>query len=397
MPERVLEPACGAGSFLIAARERFGRTCELAGIEVQRERYGPALDALAARDAALQVSYADAYRFDFRGVAWSGSGPLALIGNPPWIAADALGRSGALQPPRTNRSGLRGLAARTGAANFDVAEFLALKVLGEAMSPGSLLALVLKARVARDLVAGAARHGIVLDVLAREPVDARRWFGAAVDAVVLYARVAAVGATPVPRPEEPAGAWRAGIKHDAADIFELVRDGAVWRNGLGEVVDLPAGVCYPYVKARDLHHGDPAPERALIVTQRRLGAPTGTLPAPVRAYLERHAPRLAARKSSIYRGAPRFAIFGVGPYSFAPWKVAVAGLYAAPRFRVLGPREGKPTVLGDTAYFVSFEDRASADAFAARMNGEPMREAIAARVCRGKRPITKRLLDELCV
>lgn len=391
----MLEPACGAGTFLIAAREQFGAKCELAGIEVQRERYGAQLEALAAGDAALQVCYADAYRFDFGALSWRGTGPLAVIGNPPWIAADALGRLAAIQPPRTNPKRLRGLDARTGAANFNVAEFLALKLLREAMPAGSRLALILKTRVARDLVEGARRMGIALDVLALEPLDARRWFGAAVDAAVLYARVGFVGAPPAD--EVPAAGpvtWRAGIKHDAADVFELVAGAAGWRNGFGELVDIDDAYRYPFRKARDLHADEPV-ERALIVTQTRLGESTATLPPSVSAYLERHAARIADRKSSIYTRAPRFAIFGVGPYTFAPWKVAVAGLYAQPRFRVVGPVAGKPTVLGDTAYFVSFEDRVRAEAFAGLMNGAPMQRAIAARVRGGKRPVTKGLLDAL--
>jgi hypothetical protein len=396
VPQRVLEPACGAGAFLIAARETFGPACELAGVEVQRERYGPALAALGARDAALQVRFADAYRFDFGALPWAGDGPLALIGNPPWIAADALVRSGALQPPRDNHKRLRGLDARTGAANFDVAEFLALKVLREAMPVGSLLALILKARVARDLIDTAARVGIGLAVLAVEPLDARRWFGAAVDAVILYARVTGFAAAPAAAPAPRGGAlWRAGIKHDAAAVFELVREGEIWRNGFGEIVEVPAACRYPYRKARDLHHDSALPERALIVTQTRLGQATDGLPADLRRYLTRHAARLSARRSSIYVGAAPFAMFGVGPYSFAPWKVGVAGLYARPHFRVLGPREGKPTLVGDTAYFVSFDERAPADAFAELMNGAPMQAAIAQRVRGGKRPVTKRLLDAL--
>ncbi len=39
------------------------------------------------------------------------------------------------------------------------------------------------------------------------------------------------------------------------------------------------------------------------------------------AYLERHGARLARRRSSIYKGRPPFSIFGIGDYSFQPWKV----------------------------------------------------------------------------
>ena len=69
-------------------------------------------------------------------------------------------------------------------------------------------------------------------------------------------------------------------------------------------------------------------------------------------YLQSHADRLDARASSIYRNRPRFSVFGVGPYSFAPWKVAISGFYKRLDFRCVGPVEDKPVVLDDTCYFL---------------------------------------------
>ncbi len=55
-------------------------------------------------------------------------------------------------------------------------------------------------------------------------------------------------------------------------------------------------------------------------------------------------------------------MFGVGPYTFAPWKVAVSGLYKHLTFALLGPQEGRPVVLDDTCYFVSFTTEEAARA-----------------------------------
>ena len=52
-------------------------------------------------------------------------------------------------------------------------------------------------------------------------------------------------------------------------------------------------------------------------------------------YLLHHAAQLDQRKSSIYKGKPRFSIFGVGDYTFAPWKVAISGLYKTIHFAVI--------------------------------------------------------------
>ncbi|PIS30066.1 MAG: hypothetical protein COT43_02570 [Candidatus Marinimicrobia bacterium CG08_land_8_20_14_0_20_45_22] len=36
---------------------------------------------------------------------------------------------------------------------------------------------------------------------------------------------------------------------------------------------------------------------------------------------------LDSRKSIIYRKRPRFSVFGIGDYTFSPWKVAISSLY----------------------------------------------------------------------
>ena len=54
-------------------------------------------------------------------------------------------------------------------------------------------------------------------------------------------------------------------------------------------------------------------------------------------YLLAHADLLDARSSSIYRKRPRFSVFGVGPYTFAPWKVGISGFYKTLDFRAIGP------------------------------------------------------------
>ncbi len=419
-PARVLEPTCGSGAFLRAAASVFPGA-QIIGIEYQRERYAAELEALQRLQPQLSVCYANAYDIDFGRLGWRARGPLAVVGNPPWVTAAALGRGAGdvLQPPRTNPKRLRGLAARTGASNFDVAEFLILKLLRELRAEPLQLALLVKESVARNVLAAAATSGLGIESAEIVRIDARAWFGVAVDACCLLLSTGVAGAlehrVPIradfareavgwigPAPQRPAGAssivFRQGIKHDAADVFELRSVDGVWRNGYGEPVDIETAYVYPLLKARALHAGTLSEPTALIVPQTRLGAPTDELEAQAPGlwrYLRAHAARIAARKSSIYRSAPEFALFGVGAYSFAPWKVAVAGLYAQPRFRVLGPRADRPVVLGDTSYFVPFEREAAARAFAALCTSSVAAAEIAQRVVRGKRPITKALLDGL--
>jgi hypothetical protein len=418
---RILEPTCGSGAFIEAAAATFP-AAELVGVEYQQNRYGAALEALASRRARLTVRYDNAYALDFGSLPWRSDGPLLVVGNPPWVTAAALGRGAAdvLQPPRSNPKGLRGLAARTGAANFDVAEFLLLKLLRELRPQRLTLAMLVKESVARKVLTCADRLKLGIASAEIVRINARQWFGVAVDACCLIAEAAPVAGglqLPVPiradfgsaanasfRPPadgDISGArflFRQGVKHDAAGVFELRARGGRWYNGYGDAIDVEAAYVYPLLKARALHYDERGEATAMIVPQQRLGAPTDVLAeaAPrLWRYLQTHAGRIAARKSSIYRNAPPFAIFGIGPYTFAPWKVAVAGFYAQPRFRVVGPVAGRPVVFGDTSYFVPFENEAGARAFAERCASPAAAALIAARVVPGKRPITKHLLDTM--
>ena len=119
--------------------------------------------------------------------------------------------------------------------------------------------------------------------------------------------------------------------------MELRDDGGVLANRAGERVAIEDDLVYPMLKSADLVN-DRAPTRAMLVTQRAIGQDTAALrrlPKTWR-YLMRNRARFERRASSIYRGKPPFSIFGVGAYTFAPWKVAIAGLASGSRFASSG-------------------------------------------------------------
>jgi hypothetical protein len=114
------------------------------------------------------------------------------------------------------------------------------------------------------------------------------------------------------------------------------------------------------------------------------------------AYLLAHADMLAARKSSVYTGRPRFAMFGIGPYTFTDWKVAVSGMYKRLKFKAVGPVDGKPSVFDDTCYFLPAADAAEARKFADALNSPAAGEFFSAYVFPdAKRPINAKILGRL--
>src|SRR5262249_18449290 len=147
-----------------------------------------------------------------------------------------------------------------------------------------------------------------------------------------------------------------GIKHDCSKVMELRREGDRYRNGLNELIDLEGDYVYPMLKSSEITSGrSREPTRWMLVTQRAVGDETsviGALAEKTWKYLLSQGDRLDRRASSIYRNRPRFSVFGVGDYTFAPWKVAISGFYKNLQFATVGPYEGKPVVLDDTCYFV---------------------------------------------
>jgi hypothetical protein len=183
-------------------------------------------------------------------------------------------------------------------------------------------------------------------------------------------------------------------------VAELSGSFGAWRTGDGVAVDIEPDLLFPMLKASDLgSRRVPVPRRWMLVTQRMVGEDTSKIATAAPrtwAYLQANAERLDRRASVIYKNRPRFSMFGVGDYSFAPWKVGIAGLYKKIDFKVIGPHEGKPVVLDDTCYFVPCETQAEAELVASLLNSEPAREFYSAfAFWDAKRPITVELLRRL--
>ena len=193
-------------------------------------------------------------------------------------------------------------------------------------------------------------------------------------------------------------AWRSGLKHDCSRVFEFRYAGGGWRNGLDEPVCVEEDVVYPLLKSSDVAHGR-APRKRVLVPQRSMSESPLVLQqrAPKAwRYLLAHQEAVTRRASTIYRNRPPFSIFGVGAYSFAPWKVAIAGLYKTLRFVKIAPLEERPVLLDDTCYFLPCETEAHCDLLLELLASKPATEFLhALTFWDAKRPITAKLLNQL--
>lgn len=437
-PRVIIEPTYGTGNFILAALESFPTTRQVYGVEIQ-EKYEWHLkaalmtEALRGRrwSAEIQLHLGDIFTHRFPDDL-ANARDILVLGNPPWVTSARLGAlGGANLPAKSNIKALSGLDALTGKSNFDIGEFILLRMLELFSNRRGTLAMLCKNSVIRNIVQALPDRRFRISNIRALAIDAPREFGASVDASVLVlntgaskrgssCRVASL-ATPnrVTRTfgwvggrfvsslddygevreldgESPL-VWRQGVKHDCAKVMELTRVAGACVNGKGEVVNVEGEWVFWLLKSSDLGSFDvSAARKKVIITQRHIGEDT----SPIRThapklwdYLARNASYLQSRKSRIYRGRPPFSIFGIGPYSFKPFKVAISGLYKQPRFSLVLPIENGPVMLDDTCYFLGFDSYLRALLTASVLNSPAVQRFLSSiTFADAKRPYTKQVL-----
>lgn len=436
---RALEPTCGAGSFVLGLKSLANPPREIHGIELQPKYVQHLRLALEQKPDAIRtrVTEGDLFRLNLAELSWSERGPLLVVGNPPWVTNAELSTLGSSNlPEKSNIKGLRGFDAMTGESNFDIAEYIWIKLIKELAWARATIALLCKTAVARNVLKFAAANGLPISGVEIRPIDAKKWFNAAADACLFRVDIANSQANYDAamykgledlQPHSSMGhsngslvsnkesyekfsylegdsefEWRQGVKHDLADVMDLREVEGQLRNKSSEIVDVEPEFVYGLLKSSDLYNqDDPNPRYRVPITQKQLGEDTSLLATSAPKlwdYLNSNKLKFDARKSSIYRDRPAFSMFGIGEYSFAPYKVAVSGLYKTIRFRVVRPWNGKPTMLDDTCYFIPCESLSLACALCALLNSPEVLSFLDAIVFKdSKRPVTKKVLQRLSI
>jgi hypothetical protein len=156
---------------------------------------------------------------------------------------------------------------------------------------------------------------------------------------------------------------------------------------------------FPLLKCTDLFRGRLVPRRFMVVPQLRFGEDTAHLEQDAPAlwsYLSSNGAALDERGSSIYRSQPRFAVFGLGEYTFSRYKIAISGLHKEARFVLLSQSDGRPIVVDDACYTLSFEDGNEAAVCFALLTSEAVTDLLESLVFwDAKRPISKKLLQRV--
>lgn len=419
-PIAILEPTCGVGNFIKSAHNKF--CCDnIFGVDINSEY---------AKEAQRTTPVAKIYVgniFDINTREMCQTDDILVIGNPPWATNADLENN---LPQKTNFKGLRGIDALTGSSNFDICEYIILQMIEQYRGTNSTICMLCKTSVARNVVLEISRNKIAYQTVQMLIFNSSKVFGVSAAACVFIVKLSSeetdndrvmcevknfdtlksqdclivssgiIKSSAVTSDLEGKCQliWRQGVKHDCGKIMELDFVEGGFANKLGSVVHIEGDLVFPLVKSS--HFKTPVISefaKYVIVTQRKPKEDTsyiaGLFPRTWR-YLQDHVEYFRRRKSTIYTNAPQFSMFGIGEYSFAPYKVGLSGFYKKPLFALL--YSNKPVMTDDTAYFLPFYDYDLAYCMMLLLNSEVVQQFLMSiAFLDNKRPYTVKVLSRL--
>src|SRR5262249_45396795 len=137
-----------------------------------------------------RVERADFFAVDWERETATMAEPILVLGNPPWVTSADLGALGSGNlPVKDNFKGLSGLDAITGKSNFDVSEWIILRMIAALAGRDAALAMLCKAAVARRVIEQSVQQGLPVRPGAMFRIDAGRHFDVAVEAVLFVAHL----------------------------------------------------------------------------------------------------------------------------------------------------------------------------------------------------------------
>lgn len=401
-PEVVIEPTCGKGNFIIASLRNFDNIKNVFGVEIYKpyvwETKFNIVDFFLSNPKAnkpqISIVHCNVFDFDFKTIAKEHStNDLLVIGNPPWVTNSKLGSLNSTNlPKKTNFKNHSGLDAMTGKGNFDIAEFITLTMIETFQNMKGNLLLLVKNSVIKNIVFDQNKNRYKISAIEKHCIDSKKEFNVSVEAALFYCKLNSLPTfdctefdfynnqksqlkfgwlndkfvsnidTYIHTKEidgECPFVWRQGLKHDCSTVMELDKVNGHYVNGLNEEVKLEDDLVYGILKSSDLKNTVINQTRKFtIVTQKKVGQETKYIKTEypkTYQYLTQHQANFDARKSSIYNNKPLFSIFGIGDYSFKPFKVAISGLYKTFHFTLILPQDNKPVMLDDTCYLIGFD------------------------------------------
>ncbi|HBK71040.1 MAG TPA: hypothetical protein DDZ39_05175 [Flavobacteriaceae bacterium] len=438
-PKIIIEPTCGKGNFIISSLKTFKSITHIYGIEIYKpyiwETKFAVLDFFLNNTEycipKIKIIHYNIFDFDFNYIAKKHQNDeFLIIGNPPWVTNSKLSVLNSNNfPKKSNFKKHKGLDAITGKGNFDIAEYISLNIFEIFSNLKGTFSFLIKNSVAKNILKEQKRKHYKISNIKQFNIDAKKEFNVSVNASLFtctlgnksdfslsehdfytskhirnYGWVNDKFVFDIKQYQNTKSyegkfsyEWRQGIKHDLSKIMELERVNGHFINNKQEIVKIENELVFGLLKSSDLKGKKVNKTRKFtIITQKKIGQETKyirTQYPKTYKYLLNNVVLFNNRKSSIYKGKPLFSIFGIGDYSFKPYKVAISGMYKTTTFSIVLPNNKKPIMLDDTCYLIGFDSLIEAEITQFLLNKEKTQAFIRSiAFTDAKRMITKELL-----
>jgi hypothetical protein len=446
-PDVVIEPTCGLGAFVLASLEIFPDLTEIHAIEINKSYISElkktiilkALNQEIKKYPKIYLYTEDVFHFNFIKISNTLKNrnlKVALIGNPPWVTNSKQSQLESQNVPiKSNFYSLKGIDAITGKSNFDISEYIVLFLIRTFQYCSGGISMLLKNSVIRNIVYKQHIYPLSINDISQLRIDATKEFNVAVEAScftaclnsiasftcyssdiytnIIDTKFGWVGDSFVSDVESYNRyqiydgncdfIWRSGIKHDCTSVLELHLSNGQYYNGLGELVDIENDLIFPYLKSSDVQKYNNGKcvdiKKFILIPQHFVGESTAfiahTLPKTY-SYLVSHTDFFTKRKSSIYKKKDVFSVFGIGDYTFSPYKIVVSSLYKTISFKLVTPYNDKPVVVDDTCYQLAFDSEAEAVVIYNALKSNEIQSLLRTLIFKdAKRVVTKALLMRL--
>jgi hypothetical protein len=360
---------------------------------------------------------------------------ILIVGNPPWISVSDFSTLGVNLDLKRDKAFSSGIEAKLGTSNFDLAEHIIIFLIRKFIQKNQLsLGMIVKDHTAFKIYDYLQKNGMYFNCFNCHKIEANKHFGVNVASSFLIIKFGGDSFSNIKVFESihhnqsskdlkiingktyPISInydklsyldgksdyiWRQGVKHDLTSVVELKPgDGNYFLNKDNEIVNVENEVVYPFMKCTDVYKGE-YKNRKIIITNKSLNEDTNHIKYKfpnLWAYLYNKRYLFDARKSSIYINTFPFSYFGIGQYTFLPYKVAISGFHKTPKFMLIKPIDDKPVILDDTTYFIGFENFDEANyVYNFLTTNEVLDFLDLIKIRDAKRPFTKKLLSRIAI
>ena len=303
-PAYIFEPTAGIGNFIEASLDTFENIIQAYGVEINPEYCKICKKRFNKNKVSVicdNFFACDSFEFV------KDKFPMLIIGNPPWAMNSDLEYN---IPAKSNLKKYSGLDAITGASNFDICEYIILKLIKEFSNTDTTIAMLCKTSVARNVLIELNKNNVLTEYVKMLSFNSGKIFGISAASCLFVIKLSANGkktsvcevadiddVNKISETIEIKNGvlsiarddildldgrcqleWRQGVKHDCARIMELTQiDEGRYLNKLKEEIELEKKLVFPLIKSSAIktcviNNNFP---KYVIVTQKKAREDTG--------------------------------------------------------------------------------------------------------------------------